>query len=128
MSSIMYEMVGCGWCAEAKKRLNSSIQDGTIEVKHSSEAPQSVRGFPAFQSKITGKIKEGCPTDIVSLQKDLGHNVVENYNTERYQPVFRKAGYATLSTCWTTKDTVVENYSHCSTCVGAKRYNSKDGY
>jgi len=123
----MYEMVGCGWCNKAKTILNSSIKDGTIEVKHSSEAPQSVRGFPAFQSKSTGKIKEGCPTDIKSLHEDLGHSL-ENYNTERYQAVFRKSGYATLSSCWTTKDTVVENYSHCSTCGGSKRHNSRDGH
>lgn len=123
----MFEMPGCGWCAEAIKRLNSSIQDGTIQVKHSSEAPQSVSGFPAFQSKSTGKIKEGCPTDIESLHEDLGHDI-EKYNTERYQSVFRKPGYATLSSCWTNKDTVVENYSHCSTCGGAKRYNSRDGH
>ena len=122
----MFEMSGCGWCAKAKTILNSSIQDGTVEVKHSSEAPESVRGFPAFLSKRSGKIKEGCPADIESLHQDLGHNV-EKYNTERYQPVFRKPGYATLSSCWTNKD-IVENYHHCSTCGGAKRYNSRDGH
>lgn len=123
----MYEMVGCGWCNKAKTILHSHIQDGTVQVKHSSEAPQSVRGFPAFQSKITGKIKEGCPTDIESLQKDLGHTL-ENYNTERYQSVMRKPGYATLSSCWTTNQTYVENYSHCSTCGGSKGYNTRDGH
>lgn len=122
----MYEMTGCGWCGEAKKRLNSYIQDGTVQVKHSSEAPQSVRGFPAFLSTHTGKIKEGCPEHMESLLKDLGH--MENYNIERYQSVFRKPGYATLANCWTTKETFVESYSHCSTCGGAKRYNTRDGH
>ena len=123
----MYVMNGCGWCAKAIEILKSAIQDGTIEVRPSSEAPESVRGFPAFLSESTGKIKEGCPKHLESLHNELGHNI-EKYNTERYQPVLRKPVYATLSSCWTNKETFVENYSHCSSCGGAKRYNSRDGH
>ena len=134
----MFKMNGCGWCTEAEKRLQSSIDNGTVQVKSSTEAPKIVTGFPAFLSTVTGKIKEGCPKDIESLNKDLGHST-ETYHsvlTQTSAPVLRQTsapvlrqtgGYATLDSCWTTKETAaVENYSHCSSCAGAKTYNTRD--
>ena len=75
---IFYSMPGCGFCVKSKELLKPQIDSGKIIQKPSSEAGGKFNGFPAFESKKTGKTHTGLPQSYEQLVKKLGHS--EHYS------------------------------------------------
>ena len=80
MSIVFYSMGSrCGYCVKAETLLKPQIQSGEIVKKPASEAGGKFNGFPAFESKKTGKTSMGCPNSYEHLAKKLGHT--EGYSS-----------------------------------------------
>tara|TARA_B100001063_G_scaffold238439_1_gene260622 strand:+ start:287 stop:1036 length:750 start_codon:yes stop_codon:yes gene_type:complete len=83
MSIIFYSMGSrCGYCVKAEALLRPQIENGEIVKKPVSEAGGKFNGFPAFESKKTGKTSMGCPKSYEHLTKKLGH--VEHYHEKEH--------------------------------------------
>lgn len=78
MPIILYFMNGCGYCVKAKDMFKEELKSGFMIMKHSSEAPSNIKGFPTFEYK--GKTVSGLPSSKKELYEKLGvDDIKENY-------------------------------------------------
>ena len=62
-----YTNAGCGFCQQTKQMFEESGIDLNSDVSVSTRLPDGARGFPHFESRITGKSHTGFPRSVERL-------------------------------------------------------------
>jgi hypothetical protein len=75
-----YSMRGCGWCTKSKELLKDQIAAGQVIMKDAKDAPPETRGFPYFESPVTGKSMSGYPGSEKELAGELGLGIRKRVN------------------------------------------------
>ena len=62
-----YTNAGCGFCQQTKQMFEESGIDLNSDVNVSTRLPDGARGFPHFESRVTGKSHTGFPRSVERL-------------------------------------------------------------
>jgi len=60
-------MPGCGYCRKSKTLLQPFIDNKTITVKHHTDAPDGISGFPHFVNTLNNETHTGYPGSVDNL-------------------------------------------------------------
>jgi hypothetical protein len=86
MSIILYEMPGCIYCKKSKELFSDEIENGSIVLLPSSEAPTGTKAFPFFLNKDNGLSYLGFPSSKTNLYNKLNAALQPKENFNYYEP------------------------------------------